>query len=50
MGYASQLLSGKRRPSDEVAARIWRETGVKLGRLENMSDADAEAFARLLAG
>lgn len=49
MGYASQLLSKKRKPSDEMAVRIWRETGAKLGRLENLSDSDAQAFADALA-
>lgn len=36
--YASQLLSGKREPSQGLAIRIFRRTGRKLGPIANFSD------------
>jgi transcriptional regulator with XRE-family HTH domain len=45
--YACQLLTGERRPSDRLAARIFKETGLKLGLFEALSDADARVAARI---
>lgn len=45
--YASQLLSGARkRPSPELALRIYEQTGLKLGLLEGLSEAAAEELSR----
>jgi plasmid maintenance system antidote protein VapI len=48
-GYASNLLSGKKKPSPKMAVRIFRATGVKLGLIANLPDAVvaemAEAFS-----
>jgi hypothetical protein len=45
--YASQLANRKRKPSDPLAIRIFRETGLKLGAIEHADDADIDALARL---
>lgn len=45
--YASLLAGGDRTPSDKLAIRIWRETGIKLGRIKDAADSDIEALARL---
>lgn len=47
LSYASMLLSGDRKPSDTLAARIYRETGLKLGLFQSLSDADARVAARI---
>lgn len=40
-GYASDLISGKRRPSLELAFRIERELGVPVSRWAPSQNADA---------
>ena len=44
--YASQLARGLRRPSRAMAIRIYRETGRKMGCLENASDADIRVLSQ----
>lgn len=36
--YASQLLKGRREPSQSLAIRIFRRTGRKFGPIANLSD------------
>lgn len=50
LSYASELLNERRTPGDALAARIWRTTGMKLGRLKGRTDADVEALARFHEG
>ena len=47
LGYASMILAGERNPSATLAAKIYRETGLKLGLFETLSDADAAVAARI---
>jgi transcriptional regulator with XRE-family HTH domain len=47
LSYASMLLSGDRQPSATLAARIFRETGLKMGLFATLSDADAKTAARI---
>jgi transcriptional regulator with XRE-family HTH domain len=47
--YASQLLSGSRTPSRDLAIHIWRTTGVKLGEFTTATDADLEVIAKFAA-
>jgi hypothetical protein len=49
VSYASMLLSGARVPDVELAVRLWRSAGIKLGPLATLPDADVESVARLLA-
>lgn len=44
--YASQLARGLRRPSRAMAIRIFRETGRKMGCLEDASDAEIHVLSR----
>lgn len=52
LSYASQLMSDlpdkRRQPSVEIAADIYRRTGVPLGVLNGASKRDALAFVRVL--
>jgi hypothetical protein len=41
------LLAGRRQPSATLAARIYNETGLRLGLFQSLSDADAETAARI---
>jgi hypothetical protein len=45
--YAHELANRKRKPSDVLAIRIFRETGLKLGPIEHAADDDIDALARL---
>ena len=45
-GHASQILSGDKEPSVGLACRIWRKTGVKLGRLKTADDSDMAVLER----
>jgi len=47
--YASEILSGKRRPSAALACRIYRATGHATGPIAGMSDAEIEAVERGVA-
>jgi transcriptional regulator with XRE-family HTH domain len=47
LSYASMLLAGKREPSATLAAKIYRETRLKIGLFETLSDADARTAARI---
>jgi hypothetical protein len=47
LSYASMVLSGKRVPSPKAAAKIYTETGLKLGLFAQLSDADAAVAARI---
>lgn len=46
-GYASDLLAGNKKPSAPMAVRIFRATGLKLGPLVNLSDAEIEVAERM---
>lgn len=48
-GYASNLLSGKKKPSPTMALRIFKATGVKLGPIENLADSEIAVFERAYA-
>lgn len=43
--YAWQIAHGKRRPSLKLAFSIWRETGLKLGKLAGKPDDEIRALA-----
>ena len=45
--YASQILSGARELPRELAVRIYRETGHKLGPLVGASERDIKALERI---
>jgi transcriptional regulator with XRE-family HTH domain len=47
--YAHELLNG-REPSNKVAAKIFKATGLKLGLLATLSDADAGKVAARIHG
>lgn len=47
--YASQLSRSVRRPSQPLAIRIFRETGIKLGPIAGASKAEIEALDRMLS-
>lgn len=44
-GYASEIARGHK-PSDKTALKIWRETGMKFGRLASLNDDEIEVFAK----
>lgn len=48
--YASQLLSGSRRPTLDLALRIFRATGVRTGDLTDATLADIDAVSRVIGG
>lgn len=48
--FASQILSGARRPSQHTALRIFRVIGAKFGPLDGMDDADVRHLDRLTGG
>jgi hypothetical protein len=45
--YASLIANGRRKPSDRMAIRIWREAGIKLGPIEAASDEEIEVLAKV---
>jgi transcriptional regulator with XRE-family HTH domain len=47
--YASQLVNGRRTPSLQLALRIHREIGVKMGVLKDASDEEIKALSRVAA-
>ncbi len=49
VAYASQLLSGARTPSLELALRFFDKAGVKLGPLVDASETDIATLRRLAA-
>jgi len=49
VAYASQLLSGARKPSLELALKFYDEANVRLGPLVGASDDDIAALRRLAA-
>jgi hypothetical protein len=46
--YASQLSRSVRKPSQRLAIRLYRETGVKLGPIANATDDEITALESLL--
>ena len=46
--YASQLSRSVRKPSQRLAVRIYRETGVKLGPIASATDEEIAALESLL--
>lgn len=46
--YASQLARNIRKPSQPLAIRIFRQTGLKLGPIARATDEDIEALERLV--
>ena len=48
-GYASDLLSGKKRPSPATALRIFNLTGVKLGPIVGLSDDEIAVLEKMHA-
>lgn len=46
-GYASDLLHGNKKPSDAMAVRIFRSTGLKLGRLASLSDEEVAVLEKM---
>lgn len=49
VAYASQLLSGARKPSLELALRFFDSAGVKLGPLVGATDEEIATLRRLAA-
>lgn len=45
--YASQIISGARKPARRLAIKIYRHTGFKMGPIANVSDADIDVLERL---
>lgn len=45
-GYSYDIANGRRKPSTKLALRIFRETGLKLGKLTGLSDADIAVLER----
>jgi plasmid maintenance system antidote protein VapI len=45
--FASQILSGKRKPSRPMAVQIFRRTGQKFGPLSNLTDREIDQLERL---
>lgn len=46
-GYASDLLAGKKTPSPSTALRIFNATGVKLGPIASLSDAEIAVLEKM---
>lgn len=46
-GHAYDIASGRRRPSEKLAVELFRATGLKLGPVEGLPDADIDALARI---
>jgi transcriptional regulator with XRE-family HTH domain len=47
-GPLSEIEAGKRGVSDELAARIFKETGVRIGALAAVRQRDVAAFLRIV--
>lgn len=45
--YASQLLSGKRQPSLQMAIKIYRRIGLKLGPITHASKAEIDTLEKV---
>lgn len=45
--YAWQIANGKRAPSQKLAVRIFRETGLKLGPVAGLSEADIAVLEKM---
>lgn len=45
--YAWQIANGKRAPSPKLAVRIFREAGLKLGPIANLSDAEIDGVEKM---
>lgn len=45
--YASQLSRGDREPSQALAAKIFRDLGLKLGPLKGLSDEECLALVKI---
>lgn len=45
--YASLIANGRRKPSDRLAIRIWREAGIKLGPIASATDDEIEVLAKV---
>jgi hypothetical protein len=46
-GYSHDLARGNRRPSRPLAIKIYRKTGIKLGPIAGVADADIEVLERV---
>lgn len=46
-GYSYDLANGRRKGSVKLALRIHRETGLKIGRLEGLNDAEIAVLAKM---
>ena len=46
-GYASDLLAGNKVPSPATALHIMRTTGLKLGPIASLSDAELSVLAKM---
>ena len=47
--YSSELASGRREPSKDLAIRIFRGIGVKLGPIKNATDEEIDVLERMAA-
>jgi hypothetical protein len=45
--YAWQIANGKRAPSQKLAVRVFRETGLKIGPVEGLSDEEIAVLEKL---
>lgn len=45
--YASQIANGHREPAFELSLRLFRDSGLKIGKLSVASEADINAALRL---
>lgn len=45
--YASQLLSGNRKPGQQLAIKIYRRTGLKLGPIAHASEAEIDTLEKV---
>lgn len=45
--YASQITTGKRSPSQKLAIKIYRRTGLKLGPIAHASDAEIDTLEKV---
>lgn len=46
-GYAYDIATTRRTPSDKMAIRIWRELGLKLGTIAEATDDEIVSLERL---
>lgn len=46
-GYAYDIANGKRQPSQKLAVRIFRETGLKLGPVAGLSDDEIAVLEKM---